>query len=362
MIPIFWRYLLRSYFKVFFLSLATFASILIISRFKEIARFAALCGQGPKICLFILYQLPYILPLAIPISALLSSLLLFQGLSRSHELTAFRTASLSIRTLLFPMLFAATLLSFAHFSICFSVAPYCGREAKAILYRETSANPLVLMQRQNLIKIKDAYLNMSVKKEGKIAEDLLLITHSETNHRLNLFSAKNLQICGQMLHGHGVAFLAHLPSEEKEMFEPLFIENQTAMSTEAPILSTSLKKHRPKVDPNGLSLKMLYLRSLEPGKHGKAAWVEILRKVSLSLAVVTFTLLGAAFGMQEGRTFSKKGSLVVFLFTLIFLMSYLGLKELKNHLFLSYLAALLPHLSILLACCYRLRNLSRGRG
>ncbi len=78
MFPILWRYLLRSYFKIFFLCLFSFVALLIVSRFKEIAKCAALSGSGSKAALFILYQIPFIIPLALPISSLCSSFLLVQ--------------------------------------------------------------------------------------------------------------------------------------------------------------------------------------------------------------------------------------------------------------------------------------------
>src|SRR4051812_38356814 len=102
--PILWRYALQSYLRVFFLSVCTFITVLIVARFKEIARFTALTGDWSKTGLFIVYQIPSILPIAIPISALIASLLLFQRLSRTYELTALRASGLSLSTILTPLL------------------------------------------------------------------------------------------------------------------------------------------------------------------------------------------------------------------------------------------------------------------
>src|SRR5271166_4170240 len=101
--PTVWRYLLRSYFQVFLLSIASFVSALFVMRFKDIAEFATLNSDGLSIFLFSLYQLPYILPLAIPISCIISSILLFQKMSTSQELTALRAAGMGLKTLLFPL-------------------------------------------------------------------------------------------------------------------------------------------------------------------------------------------------------------------------------------------------------------------
>src|SRR5579872_3250406 len=168
--PILWRYAIQSYLRVFFLSVCTFIGVLFISRFKEIARFAALSSDWVQTGLFVAYQFPFILPMAIPISALIASLLLFRGLSRTHELTAFRASGLNFSQLLSPLLFISVCLSILNFSICAEVAPFCRRESRALLYRETSQNPLLLLQRQQLINFKDAYINMKVKKDSTTAK------------------------------------------------------------------------------------------------------------------------------------------------------------------------------------------------
>src|SRR5579872_4338640 len=113
--PILWRYALQSYLRVFSLSISTFIAVLIVARFKEIARFTALSGDWLKTGLYIVYQIPAILPIAIPISALIASLLLFQRLSRTFELTALRASGLSFRSILSPILFCSLLLTFFNF-------------------------------------------------------------------------------------------------------------------------------------------------------------------------------------------------------------------------------------------------------
>jgi len=361
MIPILWRYLLKSYLKVFFLSVVSFIAILLVSRFKDIARFAALSGDWAKTALFTFYQVPLILPLAIPISALISSLLLFQRLSKSYELTALRASGMSLTRIFSPLLIASFFLSLGNFSLCASLSPYCRRETKTLLYRETSANPLLLLQRQNLIKIKNAYIHMKVKKEGKAAEDFILIAPNESSQRLTLVSAKQLKIEKDKLLGYDVAIISHLPSEKEDMFDSLIIENQSSMSTAAPVLSAALKKNRPRLDISALGLKMLKIKALESKKQALSVHVEILRRITLAISVFSFTLLGATFGYQQNRTPSKKGLLMALLLTVIVLTNYLLGKGLKAHPILATLAFLLPHPLIWIASFFRLHRLSKGK-
>lgn len=362
-IPIFWRYVLLSYVRVLLLSVATFLSILIITRFKEIARFTALSGDWVKTALFTSYQFPLILPIAIPISALIASYILFQRLSRTHELMALRSCGFSLRSILDPLLFTSALFAVGNFSMCAEIAPFCRRESKVMLYRETSANPLLLLQRQQLVRIKHAYLSMKVSEEGLSAQNVILIAHNESNKRLTLLQASELSVCKEKLLGHDVAIISHLDCQSKDEFDPLIIENQASMSTAAPILSDFLKKNRPRLEANALPLRMLILRTqLDEKKIASSALVEILRRFSLSLAVFSFTFLGCAYGIENGRTTSKKSLSIALILTLTVLISYLMGKELKAFPLLATIAFLIPHPFIWAASAWRLRKIGRGNG
>src|SRR6185436_6527806 len=115
--PIIWKFLLKSYFRVFLLCMASFIAALFVMRFKEIAEFATLGAGGGAVFLFSLYQLPYVLPLAIPVSCVIAAILLFQHLSHNHELTALRAAGMGLRHLLVPLILSGILLSTVNFAI-----------------------------------------------------------------------------------------------------------------------------------------------------------------------------------------------------------------------------------------------------
>lgn len=358
--PILWRYLLFGYLRIFFLSIFTFVSVLIVSRFKEIARFAALTADWGKTGLFILYQIPHIFPIALPISALIASILLFQKMSRSFELTALRASGRGLFSLLLPLLFTSILLSLFNFSFCIEISPFCRRESKTLLFQETSENPLLLLQRKNLVRLKNAYLQLQVKEDGKKANDLLIVALNEGHQRLSLFAAKELEIDGDRLLGKDVSILSHLQNSKEEGFDPFILENQSSMSTHAFVLSQALKKNRPKLETNALNLRMLRIRTQEGGKIGKAAYVEILRRVTLSISVFSLTLLGAVFGMEQGRVKTRKGGITALTLTLAVLVFYLLGKELKLHSELAAYVFLFPHPVIWLACSIQLWRISRG--
>ena len=65
--PLFSRYILKSYLYVLLLCVVSFIALLLVSRLQEIAHFASMGAPPLYLIYFILYQIPYVLPIAIPI-------------------------------------------------------------------------------------------------------------------------------------------------------------------------------------------------------------------------------------------------------------------------------------------------------
>jgi lipopolysaccharide export system permease protein len=356
--PTLWRYLIHSFLRSLLLTIGAFVSILIVSRFKEIAKFAALSSDLGKTGLFIVYHVPTILPMALPISALIASYLLFHRLSQSYELSSIRASGFSLFDVASPLLLFSAFLSLLNFAFSAHLAPLCRREAKAMTYRETTGNPLLLLQRQQLVNIKQAYFDMSVVEEGRKARDVTLIAYNESTGRLTLLSAETLEVEGDRFTGNHVALLSHIPSSEP--FDSLLIENQSWMSTATPLLSEMLKKNRPRLDVASMSLSMLRIRCQEDKKMGAHALVEILRRTSLSFAVFSFTLLAISFSISQTRNPSKRPLFYMIGLSLTVLIAYLLGKAFKGSPLQATLAFLAPHPLIWLFSLIRLRRISRG--
>jgi len=356
-LPALWRTLLQGYLRILLLSVTTFLAVLVVTRFKEIARFTALSGNWGKTLLFIAYQFPLILPIAIPISALLAASLLFQRLSRTQELTAFRASGLGFPSILAPLLFASAFLAIGNFSICAELAPFCRRATKEMLFRETSINPLLLLQRQHLGKLKHAYLDLEPQEEGSAA-NVTLIAYNEGQKRLILLQAERLSMENEELVGQNVALLSH-PNTSDD-FDLLVIENQASMSMAAPILSQYLKKSQPKLQTDAMNLSRLLSQTKGEKKRAAiSARIEILRRVSLAWAVLSFTLLGCAFGTTVGRG-AKPRYLSLFFLAVTVIAGYLTGKELKSHATAAFYVFLLPHPLIWTVSVWRLKQISKG--
>lgn len=308
--PILWRYLLKNYFQVLFLCITGFISVLLVTRVQEIARLAALNSQIDVIALFTLCQIPYILPIALPISGLISAILLFERLSYTQELTAFRASGLSVKTLSTPILMAAFLLSVVNFIIAAELTPRCRLYSRDLIQNVTTINPLFLMKKTKLIKLEDSYVDMKMTQLGKEAKDIIFAVKNHSNNRLSLMTAKRFMVEDNLMTGKNVTLISNIVQENPNLYDHLIIENQETMSTSASALSALMQKSTQKLGVEHLSFKNILSTFSDPTakpKTIKKAQFELCRRLFFPCITFAFTLLGLSLGMQIGRGRKKKG-------------------------------------------------------
>lgn len=378
--PIIWRFLLGRYFKVFCLSLFSFIAVLLITRLDEIAQFATLGAPLALVCIFTFYQILYILPIAIPISSLISSILLYINLSRSHELTALRSSGMGLKYIIMPILLASLLLTSLNFYIVSEWATRSHLFSKQMINELKSINPLLLLQNKQLVKLKEAYVDISSLYGGELARDVIIVINNRNTRRLNLMNAKTLKLSKSILFGNNVSFISSLESDDLRSFDHLVIENQNHTSTLAGDFSMLLKTNGWRLNNDHLQLRLLLVKAkmkmeelahlrknvVEASKIKHASrelnrcFSEISRRFSSSIAVLTFTLMGTAFGIDISRVHSKRGSLTVISLASFFLCMFFAARNFEPYFFLATAFYLLPHLIIVILSFRTLRNVNKG--
>ena len=363
--PLAWRYLLRSYFQVFLLCVIAFIAVLLVTRFQDIAKFASASSSVSSVALYTLYQIPYILPLAVPISCLISAMILFQKLSGTHELTALRSCGLGLKEIATPLVLAGAILSFTNFIISSEVAPYCRGLSRQLVYELVASNPLVIMQKNTVIKISGAYVDMKSYKEGQHANEVILITKNTSSERLGLMMARKLSLKDQILYGSDVTFISSIDPKKEAMYDHLILEHQQSMNTRASNLTQHMQTADWLKNNDYLPLKLLIAKNLlEKSTEkfwSKSIGVEITKRVSIGLSAFTFTMIGICFGMEIGRQKRNKGTFWAFGLAAFFMISFVATKSLKHTPSLACLAYLVPHPIILFFCLRNMGNLSRGQ-
>ncbi|MEZ5314876.1 MAG: LptF/LptG family permease [Chlamydiales bacterium] len=354
-------YLIKEYLRVFLLSISSFIGILFVSRLEEIAHFAAIGASFLYLLLFSFYQILYVLPIAIPISSLISVMILFQKLSQTHELTALRTVGLSFRQITTPILGLGMILSCINFYIASELTTSAHLKSRQMVSHLTTENPLLLLQSAKIAKLQGAYVQMEPVSTGKNIKNLLIALKDHTNKRISLLLAKKMTIEGDELKGEEVTVISNLSNPD---FDQLIIENKKLTTCFSLDFSRFLQNQGWKISNDHLKFNLLRARIQNLYKTGREqiakCYSEMIRRISLGIAVFTFNLMGISFGITLDKNQNKKNILLVFILGGLTLVLFLAGKELSHLLWMATICFFLPHLFITIASILALFRLSRG--
>lgn len=375
------RYLSNNFFKTFLYCVLTFIAVLMTTRIDDIARIATM-GPGSKTFLFyILYQIPYILPIAIPVSCLISSILLMQRLSVSHELTALRAAGLSIRNIITPILLAGCFLSIANFFIISELATRSHLSSNILKKELQSINPLLLLRNKQLMQIKGFYFDaLGQSKLGEFASDVIFASSNKEDSRINVMFAKDFNTSMNLFHGKGVTIVSSLKSEKKSEYDPMIIENIGDTTSTLKELGQFIDKKVWRLNNDYLTMPLLLVRiaeekhaltlskaSEEPRgiqkNHERAinrGYSEIVRRVSVGFAVFVFTLLGATFGISISRNRSQKSVIYVICLASFYLCCFFSAQGLSDQFLAPALLYTVPLVLIVALSVMMLRKIEKG--
>lgn len=378
---ILWRFLIGHFLKVTAFCVVAFIAVLLTMRLDEIAHFASLGAQASDIVLFAFYQIPYIFPIALPISCLISSMILVQRLSKTHELTALRGCGMGLKTILFPLLLTASLLAMVNFYIASEVATQSHLTMNTLKSQLRAVNPLLLLHNKHLMRLKGVYFkSMGPSRLGEFASDVVLAVPNTHNDRIYVILAKQFIANPTAFIGKEVTLLSVLNSGQDEQFDPLLIENIEQSSTDVMDFGELLQKKGSKVNGDYLQMAMLSVRLREQRdalaqarQNGAASEAvkefryqyhsslsEVVRRMSVALAVLSFTLMGCAFGMSIGRHHSNRGLFIVIALATLFVVAFFAAKGMDRYGVTASLLYLIPHALIIGASVVFLNRISKG--
>jgi lipopolysaccharide export system permease protein len=352
-------------------------------RLDEIAHFATLGPHSTYLFWFILYQIPYILPIAVPIACLISTILLMQRLSRQQEITALRASGIRIRTLLAPLLCAASLLAIANFYIASEIATSSHLAIGLLKNQLRSVNPLLLMGNKHFMRLQGYYFDArGPSKNGEFASDILLALPDKKKQRISLLVAKRIEITPSTIHGHHLTLISSLHAEADPLqFDPLLVENIEETTTKLQDFFQLMHKQTWNSHNDHLQLSWLLLRLQEEQSKEKelhthntpleelrltqreigSIYTEIVRRISLGVAAFTFTLMGAAFSITLlHRMRHRKDTYWIVALVTLYLACYFVAMGMSHRLLLATSIYLTPHLLIILCSLLKLRRATHG--
>lgn len=388
---LYWRYLILQYTKFLLLTACSLIAIILVAQLDKIAKFAALCTNLSAIIPFTWNQIFFLIPLTIPIASLIASLLLFQKLSKNHELTAFRVSGLSCKQIITPVLLMGAVVGCLNFAISAHITPPSWYKTQNMLFKHAASNPIFLLKNAKYLALQGTHIQMDPIHHGNIAEHFLSVTKAQKSDRLALVLAKKLILKRQksqplslnidnesedLLVSKHMSMLVSKPSFQPQDFDQLLIENQNSAQNFTREYSFLLGRSHPKFSHRFLPFKQLRIhiadlkqklsqtqdinarRGLQ--KALNKSYACLFHHFTIGFLPLAFTLLGASFSIEINRNPSKKKRLSLTLLGMFALCSLIIDYTQTKSILLSLLLSVIPSLIIIILSFRALKSVARG--
>ena len=122
-----------------------------------------------------------LVPLALPLALLLSSIMTFGNLAEHFELTAFKSAGVSLQRVMRPLIVTALMICMAAFFFSNNVLPYANLKMNALLYDVRQQKPALLIKEGVFYNGIDGYSIKIGKKDsdGQNISNVMIYDHTE---------------------------------------------------------------------------------------------------------------------------------------------------------------------------------------
>jgi lipopolysaccharide export LptBFGC system permease protein LptF len=356
--PTLWVHLIKKFFIQFLFVLVGIIGFLLVIRFNSIAGFATSGSDISLILVFIALIIPHVLPFAFPISALSAALIISRKLSSEKHYAALRASGLSFSTIFTPLILCFFTLSVINLFVSGSLAPFSKIKSKALIYDVTLKHPLFITQKACPLKIRSMYTDTGKDSSKETAYDLVLAFKNKKNERLSLIVADKLSAKNGQLKGKNLAFISSVKSKNENTQDDLIIENEAFMTTSSNVVDSLLYKDEAVDGVDYMDLFQI-VKNL-----GKKIYYpnELYKRVTISLAPLTFGILGLCFGINISRKTSNFSLVTAISLASVFMVTYVVGRSFRYQPHLSLMIFTASHILLLSLSMLKLRSVLRGKG
>ncbi|WFB34689.1 LptF/LptG family permease [Kiritimatiellota bacterium B12222] len=316
------RYILRDYLVNFLMALSVITLVLYLGAIMRGLDYVAQGVPGGILILIFTLNVPYILTFSIPISTVVSTLLLFGRLSIDGEFTAMRSGGLSTWQIISPVVLGGTLLSLASLLIQYEIAPESRFARRKALANIGELDPVDLLDEGRFVRFPSLEIYVT-EKNGHFLNDVEVYELNEEGQtvqtiraqdgEINLYPEDKLmrvklnQVQVQHPDAENPSDLTMARIIDMETYE-FDVSYQELMDKNR--ISRSIKDMRGKQLTNAIMNPEEVFEKLDPLRQEKnrmKALVEYHKRIGLSMACLSFTLVGIPLGMTSKRKESNLG-------------------------------------------------------
>ncbi len=331
------RYILRDFWVGFGMTLGVITLILYLGSIMRGLDYIARGVPGPVLLKVFTLNIPFILTVSIPVSILVATLLQFNRLSLEGEFTAMRAGGLGIWQIISPVILSGFLLTFICFVLQVQIAPDSRYAVRNALREADGLNPIDLLDEGRAVEFPGLSIYIT-RKRGMRLEDVEVY---ELNSNGDVVQATRAKYGDVTLHEEEqfMRVLLHdvqLQYPDEDEPEDLTKARIVDMKTYEFVMDyREFLKNKPlirKTKNMRFGSLINVIRNAPEVYHDSPpfrqesqrmrALLELHKRMGLSLACISFTLIAIPLGMTTRRSETNVGipiglSLVVVFHTFI---------------------------------------------
>ena len=183
------KFILKSYFGPL---IATFLISLFILLMQFLWKYIDdLAGKGLEwyvIAELIIYTAATLVPMALPLAILLSSIMTFGNLGENFELTAIKSAGVSLQSFMSPLIYLTVLISIGAFFYSEYIIPYSNLKYASLIYDVKNQKQGLLIKEGAFYNGIDGYSIKVAKKNHKtgLLQNIMIYDHTDNKNNVKV--------------------------------------------------------------------------------------------------------------------------------------------------------------------------------
>lgn len=173
-------YLIKQFLPLFFM---TFLVCIIILLMQFLWKYVTdLVGKGISVGVlaeFFIYAVLYMVTTALPLAILLSSLMTFGNLGEKFELTAMKSAGISLFRIMRPLMVLVFLISVGAFYFSNNISPIVQKKLWSLMFSIRNKSPELEIPASEFYHGIDGYSVYVRSKEGRLLKDMMIYDMSK---------------------------------------------------------------------------------------------------------------------------------------------------------------------------------------
>ncbi|MFA6321384.1 MAG: LptF/LptG family permease [Candidatus Omnitrophota bacterium] len=321
-------YVLKEFFHSFFLSLIVFTFVLLVGNIIQLADLVINKGVDMiSVLKLFLFLIPWLLSFTLPIAALTAVILTFGRFSTDGELTAIKASGIGLIRVSSPLVILGVIFSFVAFFMNDQVSPNASFASRKVIKEIGMKNPAAMLEEGTFIRgfgnyvifiyeIKGSkFRNIRIyqPQEGKTTRTIVAesgeinIKPGTTIVELKLFNGTSEEPS---------------PTEPDNFYKLNFKTYNMTVDVSKMMKNEKLDKKVREMTVNELTAEIKRARG--QGVDPTPLYVEIYKKINMSIASIVLILMGIPLGIKAQRSEKSIGFGISLLLFAIYWGAFLG--------------------------------------